>query len=275
MTLNTRNRFLLTLFVISISFLLIFSIISLIFFIKGDFSSTPKFERLLPIESENFLLKNSPISSVFSNLMLLLYVSISCYFLYTSFEKTKSPETIYLMGFFIGCLLQSLKILVVILKLWDTSSYILILLSRIEIVGRLFAPICLLFTAMFTDIEKLQEADRNIGLTLGISAFVASILPINSTKIYSNFTLYCGFESCIIFFIFFCALITIIAFIFTSKQREIPFWISPTPYFVVMYFGYIILTTTDDFLALFLGSILLGFGSCGILSKLHKYYLWK
>ena len=125
MTLNTRNRFLLTLFVISISFLLIFSIISLIFFIKGDFSSTPKFERLLPIESENFLLKNSPISSVFSNLMLLLYVSISCYFLYTSFEKTKSPETIYLMGFFIGCLLQSLKILVVILKLWDTSSYIL------------------------------------------------------------------------------------------------------------------------------------------------------
>ena len=114
-----------------------------------------------------------------------------------------------------------------------------------------------------------------VTLSLGISAFVASILPINSTKIYSNFTLYCGFESCIIFFIFFCALITIIAFIFTSKQREIPFWISPTPYFVVMYFGYIILTTTDDFLALFLGSILLGFGSCGILSKLHKYYLWK
>ncbi len=275
MTLNTRNKFLLSLVAISITFLLLSSIISLISFVKGDFSSIPKFQRLIPNESESFLLKNSPTASILSILALLIYISISSYFLYTSFEKTKSPETIYLMGFFVGCLLQSTKILIVILKLWDTSSYLLILISKIEIVGRLFAPVCLLFTAMFTDIEQVQEADKNIGLTFGISVFCASILPINSTKIYSNFTLYCGFESFITFFIFFSALITIIAFILSSKQRELSFWSSPTPYFIFMFIGYIMLTTSDNFLELFLGINFLGVGSCGLLSKIHKYYLWK
>ena len=118
MTLKTRNRLLLVLIVISISFLILFSITSLVSFIKGNFSLIPKFTRVLPINSESFLLKNSSTASILSILALLLYIPISSYFLYVSFEKTKSPETIYLMGFFTGCLLQTTKILIVLLNLY-------------------------------------------------------------------------------------------------------------------------------------------------------------
>ncbi len=275
MTLNTRNKFLLSIIVISVSFLILFSAFLLINFIKGSFSLIPELHRLLPITSENFLLKNNPIASILSILAFLLYIPISSYFLYTSFEKTKSPETVYLMGFFIACMFQSLKILIVLLKLWDTSSQLLILIGRLEITGSFLAPLCLLFIALFSGQEQSQDADKNFGLALGGSVFIACILPINTTKIFSNFTLSCGFDFFIQCFIFLCFLITSIAFFVTSKERDISFKASPTPYFILMTFGYITLTNSDCFLMLFVGIIFLSFGSYSIMSNIHKYYLWK
>ena len=275
MTLNTRNKFLLSLIVISVSSLLLFFIVALVNFIKGNFSSIPEFHRILPISSNNFLLKNNPSVSIISILVLFLYIPISCYFLYVSFEKTKSPEIIYLMGFFTACILQSSKILIPLLNLWVNSSPWLILVARIEIIGRILAPVCLLFTALFSEQEQIQEADRNFGLTLGIAAFFAYILPINSKKLFSNFTLSCGFDTIIYGFIFLCAIITIITFIIVSKQREVSFWESPSPYYILMFLGYIILTISDCFLLLFIGIIFLALGTYQILYRLHMYYLWK
>ena len=83
-----------------------------------------------------------------------------------SFEKTKSPEVVYLLGFFGACLFQSIKILVVFFNLWETSSNFLILLGRIELIGKILAPISLLFLAMFYELEQLQESDKNIGLEM-------------------------------------------------------------------------------------------------------------
>lgn len=273
MTLNTRNKLLLSLFVLSISFFALFFTFLLVNFIKGNFSLIPKLNRLLPIESESFLLKNSPIASILSILAFWIYIPISCYFLYTSFEKTKSPETVYLMGFFIACMFQAFKVLIVLLKLWNTSSQLLILIARIETIGRILAPICLLFTALFS--EQEQEADKNFGLALGVTVFCACILPINTTRIFSNFTLSCGFDKLIYIFIFLCAFITCIAFIITSKQRELSFLISPSPYYILMFLGYITLTCSDCFLMLFIGITFLTIGSYGVLSRIHKYYLWK
>lgn len=275
MTLKTRNKSLLSLFIISTILLIIFSILTGIFLVKRYFSDIPEFTRIISFNSNLFLLKNNPIASILSILITLIFISISSYFLYISFEKTKSPEVIYLMGFFIACLLQTLKILVVFFKLWNSSSNFLILLGRIELIGRIFAPITLLFTAMFSDLERLQESDQNIGLALLISIFCAGFLPINYTKIFSNFTLSCGFISYLNFYICLCAIITVFAFFISSKKREMPFLKSPTLYFVLMFLGYIMITTADNFLALILGTVFLTFGFYELISKIHKYYLWK
>ena len=275
MTLKTRNKSLLSLFVISTVLLITFSIITIIFLVKGYFSSIPEFTRIIDFNFDNFLLKNNPVASILSILVSLIFISISSYFLYISFEKTKSPEVIYLMGFFIACLLQTVKILVVFLKLWDSSSNFLILLGRIELIGRIFAPITLLFTAMFSDLEQLQESDQNIGLALLISVFCAGFLPINYTKIFSNFTLLCGFVSYINFYIFLCATIAAVAFAISSKKREMPFLKSPTLYFALMFLGYMMISISDNFLTLIFGTIFLGFGFYELISKIHKFYLWK
>jgi hypothetical protein len=275
MTLNTRNKFLLSLIVISVAFLILFFTVALVNFIKGNFSSIPDFERILSFNSDNFLLINNPIASILSILILIIYTPVSCYFLYIYFEKTKSPETIYLMGYFIACIFQSSKILIPLLSLWVSSSYWLILIARIEIVGRILAPVCLLFTALFSEQEQIQDADRNFGLTLSFSVFFAYILPINSQTVFSNFTISCGFDNIIYFFIFLCAIITVITFIIISKQREVSFWTSPSPYYILMFSGYIILSISDCFLFLFVGTIFLMLGTYQILYRLHKYYLWK
>lgn len=275
MTLNTRNKILLSIIVTSVSFLLFFFIVALVNFIKGDFSLIPEFQRILPINSSSFLLKNRPLISIISILILILYIPISCYFLYVSFEKTKSPETIYLMGFFTACILQSTKILIPLLELWNNSSQWLILVARIEIAGRMLAPLCLLFTALFSEQDQIQDADRNFGLAIGITSCFAYILPMNSKRIFSNFTLSCGFDNLIYFFIFFCAIITVLTFIIISKQREVSFWTSPSPYYILMFSGYIILSISDCILLLFMGTIFLILGTYQILYRLHKYYLWK
>jgi hypothetical protein len=54
-----------------------------------------------------------------------------------------------------------------------------------------------------------------------------------------------------------------------------PFLKSPTLYFVLMFLGYIMITTADNFLALILGTVFLTFGFYELISKIHKYYLWK
>lgn len=275
MTLKTRNRLLLVLIVISISFLILFSIISLVSFIKGNFSLIPKFTRVLPINSESFLLKNSSTASILSILALLLYIPISSYFLYVSFEKTKSPETIYLMGFFTGCLLQTTKILIVLLNLYNTSSSLLFLVGRLDLMGKLLAPICLLLTAVFPEQDQIQDADKNYGLAICASIFIAHIVPINTTKIFSNLSISCGFNLYLYIFILTCALMTVIAFLIVSYQRNLHFWESPSPYYFIMFLGYISLTISDCFLLLFIGIILLVLGSYKLLSNIHKYYLWK
>lgn len=275
MTLNTRNKSLLSITIISAVFLIAFLIVSILFLVKGYISLIPEFTRVIPINSENFLLKNSPLASILSVLMILIFNTASSYFVYMSFEKTKSPEVVYLLGFFGACLLQSIKILVVFLNLWETSSNFLILIGRIELIGRILAPISLLFLAMFYELEQLQESDKNIGLALLISVFCAGFLPINFTKIYSNFTLSCGFISFINFYIVLCGIIAVISFFITSKQREMSFIQSPTPYFILMFFGYLMITNSDNFLTLTFGSIFLGFGFYELISKIHKFYLWK
>lgn len=275
MTLNTRNKSLLAITIISAVFLLAFLTVSIIYLVKGYFSLIPEFTRIIPINSENFLLKNTPLASILSILMILIFTTVSSYFVYISFEKTKSPEVVYLLGFFGACLFQSIKILVVFFNLWETSSNFLILLGRIELIGKILAPISLLFLAMFYELEQLQESDKNIGLALLISIFCAGFLPINFTKIYSNFTLSYGFISFINFYVILCGTIAVFSFFITSKQREISFIQSPTPYFILMFFGYLMITNSDNFLTLSLGSIFLGFGFYELISKIHKFYLWK
>ena len=275
MTLNNRNKTLLSITIISAVFLVAFLIGSIIFLVKGNASSIPEFTRVISFNSDNFLLKNNPIASICSILVILLFISISTHFLYISFEKTKSPELIYLIGFFIACLLQTVKILAVFFKLWELSSNFLILIGRIELIGRIFAPISLLFTAMFSDLEKLQESDKNIGMAFLISLFCAGFLPINYTKIFSNFTLACGFISYINFYTFLCAIITVIAFAISSKQRGMTFLQSPTLYFILMFLGYMLISITDNFLELILGTIFLAFGFFELILKIHKFYLWK
>ena len=132
MTLNTRNKSLLAITIISAVFLLAFLTVSIIYLVKGYFSLIPEFTRIIPINSENFLLKNTPLASILSILMILIFTTVSSYFVYISFEKTKSPEVVYLLGFFGACLFQSIKILVVFFNLWETSSNFLILLGRIK-----------------------------------------------------------------------------------------------------------------------------------------------
>ena len=161
MTLNTRNKSLLSIFVISAVLLIAFLVVAIIYIVKGNLSLIPEFTRIIPFNSENFLLKNNSIASILSVLMILIFTTASSYFVYMAFEKTKSPEVIYLMGFFGACLLQSIKILIVFFNLWETSSNFLILLGRIELIGKILAPISLLFLAMFYELEQLQNSDQN------------------------------------------------------------------------------------------------------------------
>ena len=80
MTLNTRNKFLLSLIVISVAFLILFFTVALVNFIKGNFSSIPDFERILSFNSDNFLLINNPIASILSILILIIY---PCFMLFS------------------------------------------------------------------------------------------------------------------------------------------------------------------------------------------------
>lgn len=275
MTLNTRNKILLTFFYIACFILLALLIITVYQFIQHKFTNTPLFNRLISLSEKYLLTKNSPRATILSIFILLLYVPISILFIYLTFEKTKSPETIYLSGFLLGCLLQCSRIFIILFDLWSSTSSILLFLGKVDLVGRIFSILCLFLTAVFSDQELVQDADRNISVTLGISLLCGIMIPVNTLDITSCFTIATGFDKLIRFFITLVSVITIAAFFINSYKRNLKLNQQSAPYFVLLLLGYFTVTFCDNYLFAIIGSILLIIGTRGIILSLHNYYIWK
>ncbi len=279
MTLNTRNKLLLVLDVVASVLFIIFLVGVIFFFVNGRYSAIPSLNRPLNITSNgNIFIRNSPIASIISLLILPLYVSIFGLYIYLKFEKTKSDEIVYLSLFFMGLCLQSFGIMIALLEMWNTSSKILLVIGRCQLCGQVISGIAFLLLAIFVGTESYEErtaeTDKRLGIAVCISLLCASIFPINTMKITSALWVCTGFDVSLFLLLVLVSVIAFVVMVFDSFRRGYKFFSGPILSSFLFMGGYNVLTQTDNYLALTIGASCFFSGTFGYLIFLRKKYLW-
>lgn len=130
-----------------------------------------------------FLTKYNFTAVIISIFLFLLYTTIVFLFINVEFEKTQSTEIIYFAVFLIGCVLESVRICIPLLNLWDSSIYFLMFCTRLIIFARTIAPLALLISVVCSATEYRQYVEQNLLLMTIVSIILALMVPVNSTQL--------------------------------------------------------------------------------------------
>lgn len=268
MTLNSRNRLFKILFIISSSLLGLLALTAALRIIFKQPVSLRSFDFSSITGIVPFLFTSMPYAALVSTLLISLYAPITSYLVRYSFEKTQSAEIIYFSVFIIGCLCEVFSLAIPVFSLWDSYSYLLLFIGRGAFAGRLLTVFSFLFAALFSKESQIQEADRNVIITIFLAVLFAAIIPVDTRTISNSMMVKTGFTTTFTAAKICLSVITFFTLFFTDRKK--------TGFgYLFLYGGYVILITGSSPFTTIIGSICLYSGTKIYLDEIHTYYLWK
>lgn len=268
MTLTGRNRLFKILFIISVSLLGLLALTTVLRFLTNKPVTLPDFDFSSITGVITFLFSPMPYAALLSTIFISVYAPIACYLVRYSFEKTQSAEIIYFSVFLIGCLCEFFSLAIPVFSLWNSYSFMLLFIGRGAFAGRLLTVFSFLFAALFSKESQIQEADRNVIITIFLSILFAAIIPVDARTISSAMMVKTGFNTTFTAAKICLSVITFFTFFFTDRK------LTGIGY-LILYGGYAILITGSSPFTTLFGSICLFIGSRIYLNEIHMYYLWK
>lgn len=137
--------------------------------------------------------------SVYISLFLMnLYVVITSRVLSNAFAKTQGSEAAFMFCFLIACLAETSRFYIPMFSIQNSFTEFLIFLGRISVFARILAPLSLLFSVIMVGPDQRQNLERNMGLIIVASMFVALVLPLNTAIIERDFRVHAGFDKIIV-----------------------------------------------------------------------------
>ena len=268
MTLKTRNRINILLFILTLVLLLIF--LAMIFYsIINKNYFPPAF-----IEHKGrsfFLFRYSPHCVLAALLFELIYILASTLIIHRSFQKTQASEVIYLTLFLFAMLFDTSRIIIILFNITKTYSSLLIACGNFTLFSRVLYPIALLFTVILSNPEQRPNIERNIFLTLLGAVFLTQFIPLNSAIMNDNFTVNFAYRRILIFVGIFSILIALIA-LFAKNRQHFTNQIT-TLGFAMIGGGTAVLFVASSVFFLMISIFLLCMGTFLFLHELHKQYL--
>lgn len=268
MTLNARNRLFNILFIVSVTLLGLLALTALMRFLLGQPVSLQQFDFASITGIFTFLFSSMPYAALVSTIVISFYAPITSYLVRYSFEKTQSAEIIYFLVFLIGCLCEIFSLAIPVFSLWDSYSYLLLFIGRGAFAGRLLTVFSFLFAALFSKESQVQEADRNVIITIFLAVLFAAIVPVDTRSISNAMMVMTGFNSTFTAAKICLSAITFFTFFFTDRKKT-------GIGYLILYGGYAILLTGSSVFTTLAGGICLYTGSKIYLNEIHTYYLWK
>ena len=269
MTIKTRNRLNISLFYFSLVYLAA-NIILFLFALYNQSFSLKLFEE--PVKGLSFLTKDSPLIVMFSLFFQILYVCLTSYKLYRVFEKTQASDISFIFLFLISIIANSLRIWLPLFGMINTYTGLLIFCGNCLIFSKLLMPLSLLFSVVMSDVEQRQDLEKNIFLLLVGCVFFATIIPLNTSNICTNYEVDYGYRNILKIAGILVTLATLITLFFNNRQR---FYTQYTTIGLGLIFvGTFILFNSTNLLRLISSALFLLFGNIFYLKELHKQYLW-
>jgi hypothetical protein len=205
---------------------------------------------------------------------LVLYSFLSIILIYYFFEKTQSPEILFVTFFAASLAPEAMRLLLPLSHVYEIPSLYLLTASRVTLFGRYFGLFSL-FTASIYAVGFKAQQQRNVVLIIAVITLIITLgVPIDTGTWDSSLNMISGYTSMF-------RLIEVGAFLTTVLSFFIAAWLRSSREFVFIGTGSVlallgrhILLNADAWAALPAGLLLLTIGTWLICTKLHKIYLW-
>jgi len=276
MTLSERNNFfkmgivlcsIFTLFVAAASFL----IIPVLSGIMGEYTRRPgNIFQLLT----GFFMRSSYYAVYVSLAASVLYSLISIIFIYFFFERTSSPEILYIAIFTISFALEAARFILPLQQIFNFSLFYVGLATRVLLFARFFS-IFSLFTAGLCAAGLEIQRTRNVIFVLILTSIVITIsVPIDSSNWDTSLNIVNSYNTMFTLVSAAVFITTMISFFIAAKIRDTREYSSIAIGVILALAGRGFVVNVDNWTSLIPGIILLSFGTVILCSKLHKIHLW-
>jgi hypothetical protein len=219
----------------------------------------------------------------FSSVPLVPFVSLVIAIFYTffvsitvlvSFEKTQTPEILFFGLFALSFVFEIFRIMVPLKGLFEVSSLILIIGTRMLIFARLFGTISLFISGVYAAGLDMQKQGRMvIGLVIAI-LIISFKLPVNGYLWDTSFTMVFAYSAMFRFAELVIVVITGISFLIASYNRGTADYRFIALGSLLVFLGRTLLFGADTWLTPAPAVIMLVVGTWLITARLHKVYLW-
>ena len=276
MTLSGRNN------IFKAGFIL--SVISLGFFAAGSFFAYPAFPASLASAAmrsggifqkltESFTNTNAyaPFLSILGS---VAYSIIGIALVYFFFEKTRSPEILFIGFFIISLSIEFTRILIPLRNVFQFPAIYLISASRLLLFSRHFGFFSLFAASIFSAGLDEQKQNNIILILILVALIIAFNVPIDGLVWDSSLKMLNGYDSMFIILEEGIVVIIVITFIISARIRDTKDYLFVGIGSFLAITGRDVLLASDTWLALIPGLIALIGGTWFICSKLHKIYLW-
>jgi len=276
MTLSERNTFfkmgillcsICTLFIIVSSFF----IISVYSQIMAEYTRRPGnvFQLIT-----GFFLGNNNYAVYFSLAAAVIYSLISIIVIHFFFERTSSPEILYIAVFTISFALEVFRLILPLQYIFNFSVFYVVLAAKILLFVRFFG-IFSLFTAGLCAAGLEVQKTRNVIFLMIVAALVITLgVPIDGSNWDTSLNIINSYNSMFSLVSAAAFITTVISFFIAAKIRDSREYIYIAIGAGLALAGRGFLINVDNWTSLVPGIILLSIGTAILCSKLHKIHLW-
>jgi len=253
MTLSGRNTF----FKIGI----FLSAIIILAVIAASFFTVPVYE------SSNYAIHAVlALCALFSFIVIIL--------IHFSFERTPTPEILYIAFFTVSLSFEVCRLFLPLHLVFNFPSSYLRISARVLLFARFFG-IFSLFTAGLCAAGLEVQKTRNVIFVLIVATLAVTLgIPIDVYSWDSSFNLEKGYSTLFRVIELLVFVTTVISFFIAAKIRDSKDYINAAVGVMLAMIGRSFLLSTDNWIGVCLGILLLSFGTWYLCSKVHKIHLW-
>jgi len=207
-------------------------------------------------------------------LCAVLYSLVTIILIYYFFEKTQSPEILFIGFFVLSMTFEFVRIIIPFRMIFSFPAEFLVTASRILLFGRHFGLFSLFAASVYAAGLDSQN-QNNISSVLILAALVIALnVPIDGLTWDSTFMLWNGYRSMFNMLETGIMLVTMVTFFISAYTRGSSSYVYTGIGAFLMLAGRNILINSDTLFALIPGAAILVTGTLFVCTRLHKEYLW-
>jgi hypothetical protein len=204
----------------------------------------------------------------------VLYSLVSIILIYHYFEKTQSPEILFI-GFFVFSLaFEFTRIIIPFKMIFSFPADYMVTASRVLLFGRHFGLFSLFAASVYAAGLDSQNQNNISGVLVLAALVIALNVPIDSHVWDSAFILWNGYRSMFHMLEIGILIVSMATFFVAAYTRGSINYVYIGVGAFLMLAGRNILINSDTLIALIPGSLILVIGTWLVCARLHHEYLW-